>query len=223
MKIIVLHGDNIDSIYQRLGAFKNEAKRRSWEIRYIDFNFNIGEQLMSKSLFTEKVLYILGTPNRLSKKDINWINNNIESISGTLTIYSESLLNKTFLKNISNITKVEEHKIPVLIWKLLESIYPGNTRNCIKLLHLVFENTSPEFIFALISRHLRDLYWSNLEDNKLSLPSWRISKLRTQARKYPKGKLEIIINQLAKTDVKVKTGKDNIKDSLDFMFSTHLE
>lgn len=223
MNIIVLHGDNIDTLYQRLKVFKNEAKKRSWEIRFVDLNINIGEQLSSKSLYTNNVLFILENPIRLKKTEIDWINNNVKSIGGTLTLYSESLLNKTFLKSILNITKVEEYKLPVLIWRLLESIYPGNARNCIKLLHVVIEDESSEFIFALISRHLRDIYWSNLEDNKLPYPDWRISKLRTQARKFPNDRLKQIINLLAEIDTKVKTGKDNIPDSLDFLFATQLE
>ena len=223
MKIIVLHGDNVGTIYQRLEVFKKETKRRGWEIRYIDLNNNIKEQLSSKSLFSENVLFILGEVNRLAKRDIDWINHNKDSIDGTLTIFSESIISKTFLNYFSTINKVEEYRLPVLIWKLLESIFPGNTRNCIKLFHEVIKEESPEFIFALISRHIRDLYWSNLDNNNLPYPSWRISKLRSQARKFPDGKLKEIIKLLSEIDIKVKTGKDNIADSLDFLFATQLE
>lgn len=223
MKIIVLHGDNVGTIYQRLDVFKKETKKRGWEIRYIDLNNNIKEQLSSKSLFSENVLFILGEVNRLAKRDIDWINNNKDSIDGTLTIFSESILSKTFLNYFSTLHKVEEYRLPVLIWKLLESIFPGNTRNCIKLFHEVIKEESPEFIFALISRHFRDIYWSNLENNKLPYPAWRISKLRSQARKFPEGKVKQIIKMLSEIDIKVKTGKDNIPDSLDFLFATQLE
>lgn len=223
MKIIVLHGDNVTAVYKRLETFKNEAKRRSWETRYIDMKSNIKEQVSITGLFEKNVLFILEDANRLSKSDIKWLNDNTDSIEGTLTLYSESILNKTFLNSFSNITKAEEYRLPVLIWKLLESIFPGNTRNCIKLFHEVIKEESPEFIFALISRHVRDLYWSNLENNNLPYPSWRISKLRSQARKFPDGKLKEIIKLLSEIDIKVKTGKDNIADSLDFLFATQLE
>lgn len=222
MKIIILHGDNVDSLYKRLDVFKNEAKKRGWEIRLVDIKDNISEQLSFRNLFLTNVIFILSEAGKLTKRDIEWINKE-ESNDVALVLYSESTLNKSYIGKFQNISKVEEYKLPVLIWKLLESIYPGNVRNCIKLLHEVLKKDSPDFVFALISRHARDLYWSNLENNKLDYPNWRISKLRSQSRKFPKNQLKSILKILSEIDVKVKTGKDNLFDSLDFLFATQLE
>ena len=197
MKIIILHGDNISDSYKRLRLFKNEAKRRNWEIRYIDTKINIAEQLSSRHLFESSALFVLEEIGRVGKKDLNWINKNSERMDGTLIIYSESLLNKGLLNSISNVSKVEEYKLPVLIWKLLESIYPKNSRNCIKLLHEVLKKENPEFVFALISKQVRDMYWSNLENNNLLYQTWRISKLRSQAKKFSSGELKEILGRLS--------------------------
>ena len=223
MKIIILHGDNTNALYERLDVFKKEAQKRGWEIRNIVIKDNVEEQLSHKSLFFGNVLFILDNCKLLTKKDISFINENKESIKGTLTLYSEDALNKTFINRFTQIDKVEEYKLPVLIWKFLESLYPGNARNCIKLFHEVIKEEPVEFIFALIARHFRDLMWSNQQDNNLPYPSWRISKLRTQSRRFEKGKLEIFIKLLAEIDINVKTGKDNIVDSLDFVIATELE
>ena len=223
MKIIILHGDNTNTLYERLDVFKKEVNKRGWEIRNIFIKDNVEEQLSHKSLFSGNVLFILDNCKLLTKKDISFINKHKEAIKGTLTLYSEDTLNKTFLKRFTKIDKVEEYKLPVLIWKLLESLFPGNARNCIKLFHEVIKEEPVEFVFALISRHLRDLYWSGLDENNIPYPSWRVSKLRSQARKYPEGKLKEIISLLSEIDIKVKTGKDTIKDSLDFIFASQLE
>jgi hypothetical protein len=91
------------------------------------------------------------------------------------------------------------------------------------LLREVLKKEAPEFVFSLIARHIRDMYWANLEDNNLSYPSWRISKLKSQARKFKEGGLKDLIQKLSEIDVNVKTTRDNITDSLDLLFATELE
>lgn len=223
MKIIILHGDKTDELYQRLDVFKNEAKKRDWEIRNIDIQQDIKEQLVKKGLFASNSFFVIKEANKLLKKDLNWINDSKDNIEGTLIMYSENTLPKTYLNNLKNADKTEEYKLPVLIWRLLESIYPGNSRNCIKLMHEVLKKEAPEFVFALISKHVRDLIWANLENNKLPYPSWRISKLRTQARKFKSEELKIIIQDLSIIDLKIKTSRENVSDSLDLLFITRLE
>ena len=223
MKIIILHGDKTDELYQRLDVFKNEAKKRDWEIRNIDIKQDIKEQLVKKGLFASSSFLIIKEANILAKKDLNWINDRKDKIEGTLIMYSENTLPKTYLNNLNNADKIEEYKLPVLIWRLLESIYPGNSRNCIKLLHEVLKKEAPEFVFALISKHVRDLIWANLEDNKLQYPSWRISKLRSQSRRFSGNTLKEFLSSLADIDIKVKTSSESLETNLDLLILQELE
>ena len=223
MKIIILHGDKTDELYQRLDVFKNEAKKRDWEIRNIDIKQDIKEQLVKKGLFASSSFLIIKEANKVVKKDLNWINDRKDKIEGTLIMYSENTLPKTYLNNLNNADKIEEYKLPVLIWRLLESIYPGNSRNCIKLLHEVLKKEAPEFVFALISKHVRDLIWANLEDNKLQYPSWAAARNTGYISGISGNTLKEFLSSLADIDIKVKTSKDTISESLDFLFATQLE
>ena len=48
-------------------------------------------------------------------------------------------------------------------------------------------------------------------------PDWRLNKLKSQSNKFSDKLLKEIINDLSNIDVKVKTSKANLKDSLDLL------
>jgi DNA polymerase III delta subunit len=98
------------------------------------------------------------------------------------------------------------------------------TNNLLKLIpKKVIENEAPEFVFNLLSRHLRDLCWVTLDKDSLSCPGWRVSKLSQQAKRFPEGKIKKLIKMFAEIDIKAKTSKANIIDSLDFIIASELE
>lgn len=225
MKIIVLHGDHIEDSYKRLQRFVGEANKRGWEVNRISLkdNLSLSEQMTSKSLFEKESLHILEDLTKIGGRELEWLKNKSENIEGTLVIYHKSLLPKTILNSLPKLQKTEEFKLPVLIWKFFDSFYPGNANYSLGLLHSIIETNPIEFIFALLARHVRDLYWVTLDDSNLPLPSWRLSKLKTQAGKFEKGQLKNIINEFAEMDIKSKTSKANLLDELDFLIITQLK
>ena len=140
MKIIVLHGDYTTKLYERLKKFIEIAKKRGWEI----VNDEISQ---TPSLFNKQSLTIIRKYNLISKKDIL----NILKIPGTLVIYNEGIIPQTFLKELPKETKVEEFKLPKLIWNFLDNI-------SVKLLHQVIKTEPIEFVFSVLSKRFRDLY-----------------------------------------------------------------
>lgn len=225
MKIILLHGDHSLDSYNRLQQLIQVAKERSWEIIRIGIkdNFSLPEKLTVSNLFEEERFYVIENLTKIKKTDLEWFKKNIERLTGTTIIYHNSTITNNLLKLIPKTTKTEEYKLPKLIFKFLESFWPGNSRNSIKLLHEVIKNEAPEFVFNLLSRHLRDLYWVILDKDSMSYPGWRISKLSQQAKRFPDGKIIELIKMFAEVDVKVKTSKANIIDSLDFIIASELE
>jgi len=224
MKLVVLHGNNIVECSQRLQRYINVAKKRGWDIeRTSSSKRDVSEVLVAKSIFKNKRFVIIDDINEISKKQLQWIKKNASNIDANVVIYHRNTITKSVIKLLPKPTKIEEYKIPVLIWSFLDSFYPGNAVNCLKLLHRVKADESIELIFFLLSRHLRDLFWVKLESSKPDIPFWRFSKLKSQASKFNKDNLKKILFELATIDIESKTSRADKANCIDFVISTHLE
>jgi len=224
MKIIVLHGDDERKIYERLQKFIETAKERSWEVDYLDdFSVNLQETLSSSSLFAKERFFILRDIKRLGKKEVEWITKKYAELSGTLIIYNEGYVGKTMLSALPKDIKIEEYKLPVIIWSFFEHLYPGNSERCIQEFHKIIERDAPEFIFTLIAKLFRDLYWVKVDVASMPYPPWRISKLKVQSAKFSEEQLKDIIEQLAVIDIDIKTSKAELVSSLDLLMLKQLE
>jgi DNA polymerase III delta subunit len=225
MKVILLHGDHSLDSYNRLQKLIHVAKERGWEIIKIGPNDNLSlpEKFTVSNLFEKEKLYVIENLAKIKKTDLDWFKKNIKRLSDTTIIYHGSTITNNLLKLIPKVTKTEEYKLPKLIFKFLESFWPGNSINSINLLHEVIKEESPEFVFNLLSRHLRDLYWVILDKDSMSYPGWRISKLTQQAKRFKNGEIAELIKTFAEIDIEVKTSKANIIDSLDFIIASELE
>ncbi|KKQ97536.1 MAG: hypothetical protein UT24_C0012G0132 [Candidatus Woesebacteria bacterium GW2011_GWB1_39_12] len=231
MKIIILHGDNTLESYERLQKFIDNAQSRSWEItRISNASQNIPEALVSTSLFDKEKFVVIENANLINKTTANWLKKNGSELNLTLIIYNQGILSQTFLKQLPKIDKVEEFKLPKLIWSFLDSCFPGNAKNALLLLHEIIKNEPVEFVFSLLAKHLRDLYWVKVDSppgqrpsGPVAYPSWRVEKLKRQSHKFSEGSLEDLINSLAQADIKAKTSQGELIDLLDFIIATKLE
>lgn len=212
MKIIVLHGEDSNKSYLRLSRFMDTAKKRSWEILYNEFP-------NTPSLFGSERLLIYKDYRLLTKKDIE----NFEKFDGTLVVYHEHDLPASFIKLMPQDFKMEKYDLPKLLFIFLETLYPGNSVNSIKLLHEVTNAQPPELVMFFIAKHFRDLYWVKKDPDSTGFPSWKAGKLKTQASKLSVEKLELIINKLAEIDIKVKTSDENLLTALDLLIIKELE
>jgi DNA polymerase III delta subunit len=224
MKIIVLHGDDERKLYERLSKFIETAKGRSWEVAYLDDPaISIQEQLSSSSLFGSERFFIIRDILRLGKRELEWLNKKSKDLSGNLIIYHENYIPQAILKSLPKETKIEEFKLPVILWNFLDGFYPGNSEKSIKQFHQLIEKEAPEFIFTLIAKLFRDLYWVKTDAATLPYPNWRVGKLKTQANKFTINNLQLIINKLSEIDIKVKTSKSDLTAELDLLIIKQLE
>lgn len=212
MKVILLHGDDITKSYGRLQKFVTSAKNRGWEIGYDDLEFN-------PSLFTKNKLIILRDLKLLSARAIK----TLQKLEGTLVIYKEGQANASLIRGLPKDTKVEEYKLPKEIWKFLENLVPGKGDKLVGDLASIVLVEPPEFVFSLISKQFRDLYWGKISSKTLPYPSWRISKIVAQASRFEENQLKNIISDLAEIDWMVKTGKKEMLTALDLLILKHLE
>lgn len=224
MQIIILHGEDVNKSYERLKKFIETAKSRSWEVAYLgESSQKILDELSAVSLFGSERFFILKDYKKLTKKDTDWIKKNKDSALGNLIIYHENILPALFIKSLPDDSKIEEYKLPKLLWNFLEHIYPKNARVVLGELHKLIEKEPVEFIFTLIAKQLRDLYWVKIDPASTGFPSWKISKLKSQSSRFSESLLEELIAELAEIDVKVKTGKADIVSSLDLLIIKRLE
>jgi DNA polymerase III delta subunit len=226
MKTITLHGDNEPKLNERLVKYIEHAKKKSWQIdRFNQENKLIfAEYLSSGNLFEQDRLFIVDEANRLTSKDLTWLEKNNSSLSGYLILVYSGLLNEKIKKSLPKDTKYEEFKLPRLIFNFLDAFYPGNVTNVLKLLKEIEKNEPIEFIFSLLSRHIRDLYWIGFAGEPYPYAeSWRIGKIKSQARKFKESKLKKIINLLSKADMLSKSSNEELSDLLDQIIITSLE
>ena len=224
MKIIVLHGDDEKRRYERFTKFIETAKSRSWEVTYLDeLQLPIQEQLSSSSLFGAERFFILRDFKKLGKKVLVWIGKNIKNLPGNLIIYHEGYIPQTVLKSLPGGSKIEEFKLPVLLWNFLDSIYPGNSIKVVKQFHKLIEKEAPEFIFTLIAKLMRDLYWVKKNPETLPYPDWRVGKLKGQSSKFSVDELKHLIEKLTEIDILVKTSKSDLVTELDLLIIKQLE
>jgi hypothetical protein len=225
MKIYLIHGEYNAKSYEKLQEYIAKAKEKNWKI--VNFSnesgFSVQESLSSTDLFDTNKVYILDNISKLVKKDIDWINKNRSNLKGILLLYSNSQIKSTVINKFKNIDKQEEFSLPKNIFSFLESFYPKNSVTCIKLLHEILEKEKIEFIFYLLSKHLRDLYWVKTSPSNIPYPSWRVEKIEKQTSKFSLELLIEIINTMSEIDIKSKTSKSNLIDLLDLVIIRKLE
>jgi hypothetical protein len=212
MKIIVLHGDNSAKSYERLMMFVETAKKRGWEIVTDEFP-------NTPSLFEIDRLIIYRDYRLLSRKDIK----NFDRFDGTLVIYHDSVLPQTFLKLMPEDFKMEKFELPKLLFTFLEAFYPCNSVRCLKFLHCLTDSQVIELTFFMLGRHLKDLYWVSIDPKTSQYPTWRLSKLKSQAERFGIERLKQIISKLSDIDIVVKSSKADLLTELDLLIVKQLE
>lgn len=225
MNILIIHGDHTVKSYDRFQEVIKQSRVKGWDIIRVsdDEKFNISERLSARSLFASKVLYVIDDFKKITTSDLNWIKKNNDKLDGFLVVYHSGTISKTALNKFPKGYKHEEFTLPKLIWKFFESIYPNNARQSINLLREVIKKEPVEFIFHLLARHLRDLYWVSIDPKGIGYQPWRVGKLKNQASRFRPGILEGFIASLADLDVKVKSSQENLTQALDFVIASHLE
>lgn len=224
MNLIVIHGDYVAASYKRLNKLVEVAKKRTWEIKKITANnkLRFSEQVSSKSLFEKESLYIFDQITKLPEKELRWLKNNEKNLYLNFVIYHPNFIPAKILRLLPK-HKIEEFKLPKLIWNFLDSFYPENSQKCLNLLHQVCESEPVEFVLALLSRRLKDLYIVKIDPQDLDYAPWRISRLKTQSEKFTKGLIKDTISALARADVEAKQSKLPLLTSLDLIITSKLE
>lgn len=200
MNIKIIHGQNTPLSWQRFQEILKSAKLKGFKI------LPLGEESQATGLFDTKILFTLENPKVFVAP------NSIQN----LIIWNEGDLSYSFLKKLPSEAKIEKFDLPKTIFKFLDSF-------SLRLLHEVLKDNAPEFVFVLMARHLRDLYWAKVSPESLPYPAWRKNKLELQAEGFTKEDLQKRINFLAQADINSKTGGKPVDFWLDLLLTDRLE
>jgi len=222
MQTIVVQGVYEKASYERIKKFAQEAKNRSWEVIYVNENTNIEATLISKSIFDSPKLVLIEDYKLLDKKTLTYLKK-VKDNQITLIIYHKGTLPRDFATKLPNLKKTETYDPPKVIFKFLESFYPGNYISTLAFLKEVIKNDPIELVFHLLAIQLRDLLWVKIDPSTVPYASWRVAKLEAQAVKFSDTKLKGIIKKMADLDIKTKTGKKDLSTSLDLLIASNLK
>jgi len=226
--MIILHGDNTVSSRKELEILKEKNKEK--EIVVLNGKVlsltDLKEALEAKSLFgidkliiIENILFKLRTKDLgLRTRDQGLRTKNLEleyllekAGSENLVLWEGKEINKGILSLFKN-ARIKIFKIEKLIFSLVESLRPGNSKVIINLFRECLSNNPPEIIFSMIVRQFRLLILvksgaKNGPDELKKIASWQKQRLTNQAKFFTMERLREIYQKLLDIDYKNKTGR----------------
>lgn len=221
MKLIVLHGDNQVESRKRLSFFVAAAKKKGFDVRRLEGKGLAPNDLLlagrSQSLLGDNVLVVVEDFLAANKRASDFFVGTQHNSEATFVFWEGKPLSPLILKKLSSGAKVEEFKIPRIIFKFLESLASGNTKASLELFHAALKEGQEEFIFTMLSRQIRLLIWAKEDPESLNLPSWQKTRLLKQAEKISGVQLRLIHEKLLEID------RENKKSQLPEGLSASLE
>lgn len=224
MKITIIHGQDTTASRNRFKKIVQAVRARGWEVSGVILGkLSLEEQLTTNSLFSGESLFVIDNIKKLAKKDLEWVSKNHQGYEGNLLSWYEGDIPAMGLKMWPKEARVEKFDLPKELFVFLESLYPGNSRSSLKLFHSLLGHEHEQFIFIMVARHFRDLYWVTQDKDSMGAPPWRAGKLERQAERFTVGQIKKVINLLAACDIATKTSKQSLIQSLDLIIVSQLK
>ncbi|MDO8503111.1 MAG: hypothetical protein Q7S60_00290 [bacterium] len=222
MKSKILHGENQVQSRKALSEIVRQAKKDGWEISRLS-----GEGLdKSKLLTAVRSQALFGGGHLVVVENFFANNKNAKKIiqeipleNGTLVFWEGKALSKTATYGVEKNFEILEFKIPVSVFKFLDSLMPSNTRVALKFLQQAVKDDSADFILLMIARQVRLLIWAKLDPETLKLAPWQKSRIIEQAKEWDKDKLLSFHTQLLDLDRANKRSRlpEDLSASLDLL------
>jgi len=224
MRITVIHGENIPQIEIRYKELILEYKKKDFVIDKFnqEIKKTLPEFISGVGLFEDKKLYVIENYSELTPIELDKTIKQVGQSQDLLFVFNKKI-GKTILDKFPSISRIEEKKLSENIFMFLDTLYPGNSENSILLLHRLVENGNPpEFVLALMARHLKDIYLLKIHELN-GKESWKIAKLSKPARMFSEKQIKQLISDLADVDIKSKRSEGDLVDLLDHIIAVNLE
>ena len=227
MTKIILHGDNQTASRNYLNGLIRQYKERKFEIIRLDGEkadlTDFKQALEAVSLFGQNRLVItenLFVRQKSKEKDliIKYLAKNAKSFPAMI-LWERKLIGAVELKKISPFFENRVFKIPVAVFRFIDSFYPGAKLTLLNLLKS-FDADSLNFCFnLLVYRTSQLIVIKDLGPAEVKLPGWQKQKVLAQAEKFSLKKLIKLYKTMLKMDKDIKTGNSlmDLKWHLDLL------
>jgi hypothetical protein len=101
-------------------------------------------------------------------------------------------------------------KLPKAIFKLMESLRPGNGRTALRLFEEVCKTQPAEMVFVMMVRQIR-LLLQIKAGVSLKMAPWQMNQLRAQTSAFETGQLLDLHKKMLRIDIDVKTGNNLLR------------
>ncbi len=212
----IIHGDNTILSYKKLILLQEEYLRVGRTIISLDPSSltltQLRQELSPQDLFGNSNLIVISnllSSAKSAKKEK--ILDFLESQnSDSLILYEGKAINLNSLRRFKG-AKVETFKLETYIFKFLDLLKPGNTRNIISgYTKLVAEGSEPEYIFAMILRQVRLLIQTKTKYGGIKISPYAKKYLDQQASLFSLDKLLELHSKLYQIELGVKSGSNPI-------------
>lgn len=211
----LLHGENILASRRVLVEKINLYRLQGKEIIRLDSknsNFTeIKQACESNSLFGQEKIVVIenfySLPKSKTKNEIIDYFRNLSSAS-LLIFWEKKALTVGQIKKLPSKTQLLLFKIQPVIFKFLDSFFPGNAKQCINLLYQCYQVEDEEMIFHMLCRQIRLLILAKELGGKglLPMPFWMQNKFIGQSRWFNLDQLVSLYQNLLKIDYERKSG-----------------
>lgn len=216
--MLVLHGDNLvasrNTLNKEIAAAKTSGTA---EIIRLDGESlqltDLIEAIETNSLFgQEKLVVVENLLSRKQQKAKQALFSYLAALKSTVPIilWEKKPLTQAQLKNLPAFARVQLFRLSPKIFALLDSISPGNQKRMLVLLKQCVEEESPELVFFMLARRVRQLIIASegIRDGSTGLAPWQKQRISTQAKKFEPRQLYRLHEMLYRADKSIKTGRN---------------
>lgn len=210
--MIIIHGEDSNKSYQRLISLTEELQNKQFEVITHDIQeleiTLLRQELGSSGLFGSSKCFVFKnilSSNKSKNKDkiIETIN---LATSHEIIIWENKAVSVSALKSFPQ-AKVESFAISPVIFKFLDSLRPGNTKNILlSWKKMQEEGIEPEFVFAMLVRQIKLLLQAKSGPGSLKLAPYPARLITTQSAYFTEKHLLDLYKRLYDIDEKIKTG-----------------
>lgn len=158
----------------------------------------------SQTIFIENLF-----SNRKPSKELDEIINGVQQAESDIVLWESKDLTPKQL-GVFKKAKVQQFKIPTIVFTFVDSLLPGNGKKLIMLFHELLGQEGPLYALVMLQRQVRILL--SLKDNKAAisevsrLAPWQLGKLKKQAAAFSQDQLIALHTKLYELELGQKTG-----------------
>lgn len=219
----IVHGEDVVESRRKLSEIIREAKSKGWEVTRVDgTSLSRGELLTharSQTLLSTGQLLVVENFFKNNKKAAEEVLEIPQHDAITLVFWEGKQLTPATAKKLQGKFTVQEFKIPVAVFKFLDSLAPNNAKASLKLLEQAKNHDEAEFFLIMMARQVRLLIWAKEDPETLKVAPWMKNNLTRQAEKFTSSELRALHNKLLELDRDNKHSRlpENLDASLELL------